>query len=95
MHSNEGCSTLLTEFGDGHYVVPMRPSKLLENWLNREGRKQLWLADRIGVHPSMISHIVTGKRKPTRAQAAKIAEVTGLRIWETCGEEKAEAATAP
>lgn len=107
LEGGRGGHDFLTGAGDGLYVVPMQPARNLGAWLRREGRKQIWLAQKIGAHPTTVSNVVRGKRRPTMRQAFKIAEVTlgeilpdtfGYEIGEVPGatkvEEESEAAVS-
>lgn len=54
--------------------------------LREEGRKQSWLAERIGVDPAQLSRIVNGLHAPEATQRA-IADVLGREIGELWPEE--------
>ncbi len=46
--------------------------------LREQGRKQRWLADRVGVHESIVSDWVKGKRTVDAHRAGLIAEILGV-----------------
>jgi hypothetical protein len=41
-------------------------------WLELEGRKSVWLAARLGVDATLVSHWLAGRRQPPPAAAAAI-----------------------
>ena len=42
------------------------------SWLEREGRKFVWLAGRLGVDATLVSHWLAGRRAPSPDQAKAI-----------------------
>lgn len=62
------------------------PRTKLEAVLITQGRMQLWLAQRVGCHPSEISDYVRGvhvPREPKRSQIARELDVTLTELgWE-------------
>ena len=51
----------------------LHPLKL---WLSREGRKVLWLAHELGVHPTLLPQWMAGLRPIPADQAQRIADLT-------------------
>ena len=49
--------------------------------LKEQGRKQRWLADRIGVHESVVSDWVNGRRTVDQHRAKQIAEVMDIPFY--------------
>jgi hypothetical protein len=49
-----------------------RGSAYLGAWLDESGRKAVWVADRLGVDPSLVSHWLAGRRSPSTEQAAAL-----------------------
>ncbi|WDL99314.1 helix-turn-helix transcriptional regulator [Alicyclobacillus sp. ALC3] len=54
-------------------------SKLREA-LNEYGTKQSWLVAKTGIHPAVLSRVVTGKSLPSLLNAYKIARALGKRV---------------
>ena len=52
--------------------------EMLREWLETEGRKQLWLAAQLPVDRSRISLWVKGKRLPHPVNRRRIQEITGI-----------------
>lgn len=51
----------------------------LDKWLWANRRTGAWLADRCGVHPSLISFVRSGERPPSHELRVKLMRVTGLK----------------
>ncbi|MBM5812990.1 MAG: helix-turn-helix transcriptional regulator [Gammaproteobacteria bacterium] len=49
---------------------------LLRAWLDESGRKSAWLADRLGVDASLVSHWTAGRRVPSVEQAGALAALS-------------------
>jgi transcriptional regulator with XRE-family HTH domain len=58
---------------------------LLRRWRQGEGLTQREAAKRLGIAQSTYSAVETGRRQPTKPQAAKLAEVAGITAadWTT------------
>jgi DNA-binding XRE family transcriptional regulator len=74
------------------YRKPSRMTKpataggaLLRRWRQGEGLTQREAAKRLGIAQSTYSAVETGRRQPTKPQAAKLAEVAGITAadWTT------------
>ena len=52
----------------------------LDEWIRAEGLLRRVVAARAGIHPTALSHILSGRRAPTDAQRESIARVTGGRV---------------
>lgn len=52
----------------------------LRQVLNEQGRKQNWLADQVGCHPSEISDYCRGVHVPAEATRLRIAEVLDRNV---------------
>jgi transcriptional regulator with XRE-family HTH domain len=46
-----------------------------------QGRKRTWLAAQVGVHPSLITHILSGRRTASEELATRIAAVLGIPLF--------------
>lgn len=55
-------------------------TKLAET-LSRQGRRRDWLAERVGVHPSFITHIAAGRRTVDEELAQAIADSLGESLF--------------
>jgi transcriptional regulator with XRE-family HTH domain len=55
-------------------------AELLTQWLERDGRKQSWLADQLGLTDAAVSKMVNGKSQPSLDTLKKIQDVTGIRF---------------
>lgn len=55
-----------------------------------EARNQRALAEKLGVHPNMVTHWKSGKHKPDATQIAALAECANLPILETVAEIEAD-----
>lgn len=57
----------------------------LRQWLASEGRKAIWLADRLGVDQTLVSHWLAGRRVPPYEMAEAIEilsdKVVGRAAW--------------
>lgn len=49
-------------------------------WSQERGVKLQWLAGRIGVSPSMLTHYLTGRKVPTQERMERIAVLTGISM---------------
>ena len=58
--------------------VPGR--ELLVQWMKRSALNQLETARFIGLAPSQLNHILTGKRRPGLDNAVKIEAATGIVV---------------
>jgi len=54
------------------------PQEKLRLWLKTEGRKSMWLADRVPISPKTISSWLTGRGIPTPPSRARLADITGI-----------------
>lgn len=70
----------------------MMPAMNLTDWQNRQGITDTALAEIVGVHPSLFSHIRAGKKYPSRKTALRIQEATGgaVTVMELLFPEKHE-----
>lgn len=64
-----------------HRVTP------LKRILVEEGRKQNWLAERVGIDEPRLSQIVGGKRDASEDMQEKIAAALGRKVSEVFGEQ--------
>ena len=53
----------------------------LEAVLEEQGRKRRWLADRIGVSESWISHVLAGRHTVDRTQGERVAGILGVPFF--------------
>lgn len=60
---------------------PRFDATLLTQFLRDQGRKQRWLADRLGVHESLVSEWVNGRRTISEHRARQIATVLGVPFY--------------
>lgn len=58
------------------YLCQCRPMEHLNTYLEQNGLKAKWFAERVGIKPGRISRIRTGKAKPDLNEALRIAEFT-------------------
>jgi len=49
-------------------------------WLQAEGRRAGWLAERLGVHPSLLSHWLAGRRPIPVEQARRIEAMSAGQV---------------
>lgn len=63
-------------------------AKLAEH-IERQGRRVYWLADQIGVSPSLIYRMMNGSRGITHETATAIAEVLEIDVEDLCDREPA------
>lgn len=54
----------------------------VKQWLVENDKTQAWLAQKMGVAPSLISQLFNGSRKLQSNQIEKISQITGLTILE-------------
>jgi transcriptional regulator with XRE-family HTH domain len=64
-------------YGATRYVA----TDALEAVLEEQGRKRRWLADRIGVSESWISHVLAGRHTVDREQGERIAATLGVPFF--------------
>lgn len=57
-----------------------RPPTRLAEILALEGRKQSWLAEQAGVHPSDLNRIVNGRMNATEVERSRIAAALGRQV---------------
>ena len=55
-------------------------SQKLDELMVEQGRMNIWLADRLGVHESYISRLRSGERAITEKLANKIALILGVPV---------------
>jgi transcriptional regulator with XRE-family HTH domain len=53
----------------------------LDQLLKREGRKQRWLANEVGISEALLSYIVSGERTASEKVAEAIAEALGKSLF--------------
>lgn len=53
----------------------------LKSVLSEQGRKQAWLAAKVGVSPRLIGYILTGERTASAEVAARIALALGVPLF--------------
>lgn len=63
----------------------------VKGWLAENQYTQAWLANQMGVAPSLISHLFNGERKLQPVHIAKMAEITGKTIAELASSEEIKA----
>lgn len=63
----------------------------VKGWLAENQYTQAWLANQMGVAPSLISQLFNGERKLQPVHIAKIAEITGKTIAELASSEETKA----
>lgn len=56
--------------------VPVDGATVCRCWLQASGRKSLWLAQQLGVGPSLVSHWLAGRRQPPAATATAIEQLS-------------------
>jgi antitoxin component HigA of HigAB toxin-antitoxin module len=52
--------------------------QLLKDWIEREGRKQSWVAQQIGCTPQWLNYILKGKRPLSDRLARTLREKLGI-----------------
>lgn len=57
--------------------MPKSINKRLRLAILEQGRPDYELAADLGISPSLLSHVVTGRRKPDRALCRRISELLG------------------
>lgn len=59
-------------------------------WLKSEGRTQVWLAQTLGVHKTLVSHWLAGRRQIDATHAVAIHRLSGGRVtvsqWWNCAD---------
>ena len=63
----------------------------VKGWLAENQYTQAWLANQMGVAPSLISQLFNGERKLQPIHIAKMAEITGKSIVELASSEDVKA----
>lgn len=63
----------------------------VKGWLAENQYTQAWLANQMGVAPSLISQLFNGERKLQPVHIAKMAEITGKTIAELASSEDIKA----
>ena len=63
----------------------------VKGWLAENQYTQAWLANQMGVAPSLISQLFNGERKLQPVHIAKMAEITGKTIAELASSEETKA----
>ncbi len=63
--------------GDEEFEIPQKFRDALADWLDAPGNSRAALAEKLGVHPTLISQIRTGTTKRS-AYLPAICEVTGI-----------------
>ncbi len=56
----------------------VKTSRRLKKWLDEQKCSQAWLAEQLGVTPSMVSQLLSGDRSPSLKIAARIEDLTGI-----------------
>lgn len=62
--------------------MKLRLDTPLRRALREEGRRQDWLAEQLGAHPSHVSRWVQGLHVPMEATRERIAEILGREVDE-------------
>lgn len=52
-----------------------------------EGRRQNWLADKVGVDPAILSHWIAGNRSPNAEQRKALAKLLNRKVKDLFPEE--------
>ncbi|MGA9517504.1 MAG: helix-turn-helix transcriptional regulator [Trichococcus sp.] len=63
----------------------------VKGWLAENQYTQAWLANQMGVAPSLISQLFNGERKLQPVHIAKMTEITGKTIAELASSEETKA----
>jgi plasmid maintenance system antidote protein VapI len=56
-------------------------ASLLARYLHDQGRKQRWLAEQVGVHESLVSEWINGRRTLSELRAKQVARVLGVPFY--------------
>ena len=80
-----------TSQGRDLYAAVTEPLDALEAVLEEQGRKRRWLADRIGVSESHISHVLAGRHTVDREEGERIAGIPDPTRENTSADGKASA----
>jgi transcriptional regulator with XRE-family HTH domain len=59
---------------------PIAGGSRLKKWLDREGKNQEWLAERLEVSQTTVSAWVRGQSEPRIAFAMKLERLTGIPV---------------
>lgn len=70
----------------------MHGSQLLRDWLNRRGYQQKEGAEFLGLHETVVSMFVNGKRRPPLETAVHIERLTGIPVasWVSSRRDKSK-----
>lgn len=58
----------------------MKAQAQIKAWFRTEGRKQTWMAEKVGVDGPVISRWLNGHRVPTKKYRKELAKITGLDV---------------
>ena len=56
----------------------------MQSLLTAQGRRKDWLAAQCGVHPSMLSHLLAGRRTATADVAERLAAALQVPVFLIC-----------
>ena len=51
-------------------------------WLAQQGKSQEWLAGKVGISPSLLSLILSGRRIPSVAIAKQVYQLTNVKLYD-------------
>lgn len=57
-------------------TVPVDGALVCRCWLQASGRKSRWLAQQLGVDPTLVSHWLAGRRRPPAEAAQQIQKLS-------------------
>lgn len=56
-------------------IAQESPGSAIDRLAREQGRRKIWLAERLGITPSHLSRMISGERVITRDMAGKLAEL--------------------
>jgi hypothetical protein len=66
--------------------------RILKDWIEKEGRKQTWVAEQVGCSPQWLNYVLKGKKPMSDKLARVIRDKLGIPLGE---EEEARSTVLP
>lgn len=57
-----------------------QPGEALSRLIREQGRKQVWIAEQLGVDRAVIGRLIRGERELTVREAARLADIFGVPL---------------